>query len=394
MLHQVLFERAAAEVAARTGGAHSVEVWFAVLAAFSELGFNSEEKLSALTHAELVRVVHFLDARSIPVGYQFVSKVAVGTVARERGHFGPAAPRRGGEGGPCARTLSENDMAYIVGLLRWNGANGIGLRVADIRADIARDLGIDVSESTIRAGLKGLLGHSRTGGDSRCYRRWTPENIEYEKTYCAWAFNTFVITNQQCRLRFLDETGRESCETSGGYFWAPRGQPNRCAGPGPSSKRLNIIGMTSCAPGRHRLPLEYAVVEGSLDCERFAEFVLGWIAFGCFVPGDVLVIDNASVHLAGDGLELLRQVLAEHGVELVRLPTYSPNLNPIELIWNMIKPVFSFPPNYECASAAPHYGPQLRVLQRHPQRDEAPELLPLGGSSTLLGTRLSAARGS
>jgi hypothetical protein len=68
-----------------------------------------------------------------------------------------------------------------VGLLHWNGANGIGLRVADIRADIARDLGIDVSESTIRAVLKGPLGHSRTKRDSRCYRRWTPENIEYDK---------------------------------------------------------------------------------------------------------------------------------------------------------------------------------------------------------------------
>jgi hypothetical protein len=163
MYHKVLFERAAAQVAARTGGAHSVEVWFAVLAAMPELGLDSDNKLSALTHAEVVRVVHFLEARSIPVGPQFVQKVAVGTLAREGGHFGPAAPRRGGEGGLGARTLSENDMAYIVGLLRWNGGNGIGLRVADIRADIARDLGIDVSESTIRAVLARRVRRVRRG---------------------------------------------------------------------------------------------------------------------------------------------------------------------------------------------------------------------------------------
>jgi hypothetical protein len=342
MQRQVLFERAAAQVAARTGGAHSVEVWFAVLAALAELGLDSEEKLSALTHAEVVRVVNLLDAHSIPVGHQFVRKVAEGTVAREGGHFGPAPPRRGGEGGPGARTLSESDMAYIVGLLRWSGANGIGLRVADIRAHIARDLGIDVSESTIRAVLKGPLGLSLTKGDSRCDRRWTPENIEYEKTYCAWAFNTFVITNQQYRLRFLGETGRKSGETSSGYLWAPRSQPNRC----------DIIGMTSCAPGRHRLPLTYAVFQGSLNGERFAEIVLGWIASGCFVPGDVLVIDDATVYLGGDELEPLGQVLAEHGVELVRLPADSPNLNPIELIWNMIKTRLPVPRSHECAPAA------------------------------------------
>jgi hypothetical protein len=106
-------------------------------------------------------------------------------------------------------------------------------------------------------------------GDSRCCRRWTTENIEYDKIYCTWVFNTFVmITNQQYRLRFLE--ARESGETSSGYFWAPRGQPNRSASPGPSSKRFNIIGMTSCAHARHHLPLTYAVFQGS-RAKRFAE---------------------------------------------------------------------------------------------------------------------------
>ena len=109
MDHQVLFERAAAQVAARLGGAHSVEVWFAVLAAMSELGFDSEEKLSALKHAEVVSVVHLLETRSIPVGYQFVRKVAVDTLASEGGHFGlrpscRASPR---SFTPCPATTSR-----------------------------------------------------------------------------------------------------------------------------------------------------------------------------------------------------------------------------------------------------------------------------------------------
>ncbi len=104
--------------------------------------------------------------------------------------------------------------------------------------------------------------------------------------------------------------------------------------------------------------------------------MLGWIALGCFVPGDGLVIDNAGVHLAGDELEPLGQVLAEHGVQLVRLPTYSPHLNPIELVWNTIKaclPVLR-PRSGVCTCglpAAPHHGSQIRVLQRHPERDLA-----------------------
>jgi hypothetical protein len=165
----------------------------------------------------------------------------VGTLAREGGHFGPAAPRRGGEGGPGARTLSENDMAYIVEWLRWNGANGIGLRVIDIRADIARGLGIDVSESTIRAVLKGPLGHSRTKRDSRCYRRWTPENIEYDKIsfhlrrrfdlfrrYYALRLRQAICRNGSWRR----STARDSPRAAGqpqGTAWAARPAPR---GPG------------------------------------------------------------------------------------------------------------------------------------------------------------------
>ena len=80
--------------------------------------------------------------------------------------------------------------------------------------------------------------------------------------------------------------------------------------------------------------------------------MLDWIAGGCFVPGDVLVMNNAGVHLAGDVLEPLGQVLAEHGVQLVRLPTYSPNLNPIGLIWNTIKARLPVPRSQECSPAA------------------------------------------
>ncbi len=91
-----------------------------------------------------------------------------------------------------------------------------------------------------------------------------------------------------------------------------------------------------------------------------AEIVLGWIAFGCFVPGDVLVIDDAGVHLAGDELEPLGQVLAGHGVQLVRLPAYSPNLNPIEFIWDTFMARMPVPRSQECAPAA--FLPRLTTV--------------------------------
>ena len=50
-------------------------------------------------------------------------------------------------------------------------------------------------------------------------------------------------------------------------------------------------------------------------------------------PGKVLVLDNASFHKAGR----IRHLAEEAGCELLYLPPYSPDLNPIEQCWSWVK---------------------------------------------------------
>jgi transposase len=59
----------------------------------------------------------------------------------------------------------------------------------------------------------------------------------------------------------------------------------------------------------------------------------------------VIITDNFSSHKSA----LVRQKAKEHGIYLVYLPPYSPNLNPIEFIWKSIKRVLSisFVPNLD-----------------------------------------------
>ena len=47
-------------------------------------------------------------------------------------------------------------------------------------------------------------------------------------------------------------------------------------------------------------------------------------------------MDNLAVHHY-EGGQILEEVLAEMGIELLFTPTYSPDLNPIELCFNKIK---------------------------------------------------------
>ena len=51
------------------------------------------------------------------------------------------------------------------------------------------------------------------------------------------------------------------------------------------------------------------------------------------LPNSVLVVDNASIHkVAG-----IRELVEGHGMRLMFLPSYSPDLNPIELAFSSIK---------------------------------------------------------
>ncbi len=50
-------------------------------------------------------------------------------------------------------------------------------------------------------------------------------------------------------------------------------------------------------------------------------------------PGQVIIMDNAPVHNSSK----IRELIAQAGCELLFLPTYSPDLNPIEHWWHKIK---------------------------------------------------------
>lgn len=73
-------------------------------------------------------------------------------------------------------------------------------------------------------------------------------------------------------------------------------------------------------------------IEGATDTEVFNAYVRQ-VLLPTIRPGDRLVMDNLSPHKN----EPILSELARVGVEVLFLPAYSPDLNPIEQMWSKVK---------------------------------------------------------
>ena len=125
---------------------------------------------------------------------------------------------------------------------------------------------------------------------------------------------------------FLDETGF-SLALSLLYGWGKRGQALIEAVPSRRGKNLSVLG----ALDREGL-VAHTSKEGAMkraDVERFLRVDL----LPRLLPGSVLVLDNASIHKGG----MIEHLARRAGCRVLYLPPYSPDLNPIELIWSLVK---------------------------------------------------------
>jgi transposase len=73
-------------------------------------------------------------------------------------------------------------------------------------------------------------------------------------------------------------------------------------------------------------------LNGTTDTESFRAYVQAVLA-PTLRPGDIVVMDNLSPHKSDPTLRLILQA----GAQALFLPAYSPDLNPIEMMWSKVK---------------------------------------------------------
>ena len=128
------------------------------------------------------------------------------------------------------------------------------------------------------------------------------------------------------RLVFVDECGTHTSMTRR-YARAPKGE--RAYGSVPRNRGKNTTLIASMRIGRMG---EAMAVEGSTTGEVFETYVEHFLA-PTLEEGQVVIWDNLGAH-KGDKV---RELIEAKGAEVLFLPPYSPDLNPIEEAFSKVK---------------------------------------------------------
>jgi len=109
--------------------------------------------------------------------------------------------------------------------------------------------------------------------------------------------------------------------------WSAKGKPIHAKKSGKYYERTNII--AGYVDNKSIAPM---VFNGSCNTEVFNNWVESFLIKE-LIPGQYVVMDNASFHKSQKTKELIESV----GCKIIFLPPYSPDLNPIEKFWANMK---------------------------------------------------------
>lgn len=128
------------------------------------------------------------------------------------------------------------------------------------------------------------------------------------------------------RLIFLDETGARTDMTRR-HAWADIGRRAYGHAPGGHWKTTTFLaGLTTAGL------IAPFVLDGPMDRAIFTEYVRQ-VLLPELRPGDLVILDN----LPGHKGEAAAALIQAAGAQLLFLPPYSPDLNPIELVFAKLK---------------------------------------------------------
>lgn len=166
-----------------------------------------------------------------------------------------------------------------------------------------------------------------------------PNTAFAEKKRCPEQFEAARENLRRCQeaaregklsLFYLDESGFSTIPNVQ-RSWSPKGKPH-AADASIARQRVNVVGALDYASGE----IWYDLHGQSVKRDAVVKLIDRISQREQRMPLTLVVLDNARIHHHFDPKKL-DEWLVEHRLVLVHLPPYSPELNPIEIVWKQAK---------------------------------------------------------
>lgn len=188
---------------------------------------------------------------------------------------------------------------------------------------IKKELGKTISKETLKRVLKSV---GMTWHRARRVMSGKPDEEDYKQKKAALEKLKESEKQGDLTIYYMDESGF-SLTPYVPYCWQEKGEKVEL--PSKKSAGLNILGFLN-----KDNDLKAYSCQGSIDSKLVITFIDHFVK--TITAPTVVVIDNAPIHHA----KIFAEKTAEwqqKGLEIFFLPTYSPQLNLIEILWKKIK---------------------------------------------------------
>ena len=211
---------------------------------------------------------------------------------------------------PTSKSARYDELHMIVG-----ADNSLNLQ------GCSEKLSTNLSRSQICRDMK-IAGITRKRLKSRASVTQTLANIEARRLFCA------RITRERGQhVFFLDESGF-NLHTSTNYGYSPKNRNAYIYQPASRGRNVSMCALMSINEVE-----KYELRDGAYNSEAFLEFLISANRENILTANSVLVLDNVRFHHC---LEI-KSFFNRTNIKPIFLSPYSPDLNPIEMVFSMIK---------------------------------------------------------
>ena len=219
------------------------------------------------------------------------------------------------------KRLTEIDEFLILELV----VEKPGISLKEIQAELSQTTGTEISVSSICCFLH----------KNRFTRRKLTRVAGQRSDFLRSQYMIDISIFPPEMLVFIDESGFDRRDAMRRYGYSLRGHPCSAISHLTRGQHLSVIA-AMCTDG----VIGCQIFEGGVNAARFRTFLemdvsSKLLPFNGVNPRSVIVMDNAAIHHA-DQDEVARE-LEQLGVLVYFLPPYSPDLNPIELLFSKVK---------------------------------------------------------